>query len=94
MMISTSFGLPKTRNWRCIASQDRQSLIKHLLCRLSRQLHSYLYAEKIQSAHLDGFNMPQLSWRAHIDLFVVSGDDGRLDVLQRQVTLPICLSDR
>ena len=45
-------------------------------------------------AGMGGFNMPEPSWRAHIDHFIVARHDGRLDVLQRQVALPLGLSDR
>ena len=43
---------------------------------------------------MGGFNMPEPSWPAHIDHFIVARHDGRLDVLQRQVALPLGLSDR
>ena len=42
---------------------------------------------------MGGFNMPEPSWRADIDHFIVARHNGRLDVLQRQVALPLELSD-
>lgn len=42
---------------------------------------------------MDGY-MPEPSWRAHIDLITVTGRNRRLDVLQRQVALPVGFSDR
>ena len=49
---------------------------------------------KDSAAGMGGFNMPEPSWRAHIDHFIVARHDGRLDVLQRQVALPLSLIDR